>query len=101
MPKLSIKDKIDNLSLIKLLPWLRRRLALIINLIVIVVLVWLLQFSYQNVYQVSIVPRPINESDIIAKRQKVDVDLVNSVILEINSKQSVDTQKLIETPNPF
>ncbi|MFA5134720.1 MAG: hypothetical protein WC505_02915 [Patescibacteria group bacterium] len=58
-------------------------------MVVIVVFIglWLVIFSYRNVYQTVINPPPIDENTIIATRQKVDLVLFETTIDNINKKK--------------
>jgi len=66
---------------------LSRHINYVMVVIVVFIGLWLVIFSYRNVYQTVINPPPIDENTIIATRQKVDLVLFETTIDNINKKK--------------
>ncbi|MFZ6035999.1 MAG: hypothetical protein ACOYUK_02560 [Patescibacteria group bacterium] len=79
---------------------IQRHLNWVIYGVIVIVALWTAYSVYQNVVTVAIVPAAIDPSDIVARRQKVDVDLFNSVIQKHDAKLAAPAL-LPVTPNPF
>jgi len=62
---------------------------------------WLLFFAYQNLYSSIIAPEKIDKSEIIAKRQKVNIELFNLITANINEKATNSAQAINTIPDPF
>ena len=62
---------------------------------------WLLFFAYQNLYSLIIAPGEIDKSEIIAKRQKVNIELFNSITDNISEKAANTTEIINTIPDPF
>lgn len=55
-------------------------------------------FTYQNVYITSIVTKPIDENDIIAKKQKVNLILFEKITTGITEKKDQNNATKVENP---
>ncbi|MCH7492540.1 hypothetical protein IID19_03005 [Patescibacteria group bacterium] len=65
-----------------------------------IILIGLAYFTYNNLYQSVLVPRDIEPSEIVARKQKVNLELFEMVNLRIDKKlnHDINVQKI---PNPF
>lgn len=73
-------------------------LKLILYSFFVLVLLFTLYFTYTNVYKTVISANEIKESEIIAKKQKVDVNLFKEIETKIKSKNDKSINKI---PNIF
>jgi len=80
---------------------LKRRLVLIVYFSIFIIIIWLGYFEYQYLYSTVIAPKEIDQSEIIAKKQKVDLELFNAINEKITDKKSVSDEILQEIKNPF
>ncbi len=78
-----------------------RHLSLILYVFGFMVMLWLGYFSYANLYQTAINPPSIDQAEIIARRQKVNVELFTSMQEHIAAKQSIDPYAFADIDNPF
>ncbi len=67
----------------------------------IITLIWLAFFSYSHVYTSVISPKIIDQSEIIAKRQKVNIKLFNEITAELEAKKSLNPLIINGTTDPF
>lgn len=58
-------------------------------------------FLYTNVYQTLISPTEIDKSEIIAKKQKVNLDLFTDINDKIKAKKSISEEQIGRITNPF
>lgn len=79
---------------------IRRHISLVIYGIFAGYLVAIGYFVYVNIYQTVISPKPIDPGEIIAKRQKVKLDLFQKITDEIQKKHQVPPS-LFTTKDPF
>jgi len=80
---------------------LKQRLGLIIYISIFLVIIWLGYFTYQNLYLTVIAPKEIDQSEIIAKKQKVNLELFNTINQKIVNKKDISSEALLEIKNPF
>ena len=80
---------------------LKDRVGFILYLVIFIIIAWVCYFTYQNIYLVVISPKDINQNEIIAKKQKVDLELFNTISHKINDKKDASDKKLQEIKNPF
>ncbi len=76
-------------------------LRIFLYIINIIILIFLAFIFYTNVYQNIIVPKDINESEIISKKQTINIDLFETINDNITVKQSAPDLPFAETPDPF
>ena len=69
-------------------------LGQIINFFVLLIIVYIGFFLYQNLYTTVINPKPIDKNEVIAKKQKVNINLFNSINSKIINKQTPKTSDL-------
>ncbi len=82
--------------------WPRQHLALIVNVIALLILCWLGYTIYTRVYTVAIAPRPIDQSEIIARRKKIDTTEFQAALDKITDKQTPLTAAQLQSiGNPF
>jgi len=81
--------------------FLYHHLALVLVVVIIVVISWLAYFSYSNLYTTVISPREIKDTEIVSRRQKVDLELFNTINERINEKKEVSNKTLLDIKNPF
>ena len=93
-------NKRSTISIKKIGTYLLRRLFQIIMIISVIILLWLAFFTYNNLYQSVLVPREIESSEIVARKQKVNLDLFETVKVQINKKLNRDIE-IQEISNPF
>lgn len=79
----------------------QRRSRTITSVVLVLGLLWLGYFLYQNVYTVVIQPAEIDKNEIVAKRQKVNLGLFSEVKEDIIHKGVVNVQTLQQLKNPF
>lgn len=58
-------------------------------------------FLYANVYQTLISPAEIDKNEIIAKKQKVNLDLFTTISNTSRAKKEIPTEKIDGIANPF
>lgn len=90
-----------NFSKNKLIKILKDRFGFIVYFIIFVIAAWLCYFSYQNIYLVVISPKDIKQNEIIAKKQKVNIELFNIINEKISDKKGVLNETSLEIKNPF
>ncbi len=82
--------------------WFKRRIAIVVNCIALIVLLWLGTVIYQNVYQTTISPEPIDQSEIIARRKKIQTSQFETALERIKIKeQSTPVSEIESSPDPF
>ncbi|MBI5038091.1 MAG: hypothetical protein HZC01_05315 [Candidatus Kerfeldbacteria bacterium] len=82
--------------------WLKRHIALAVNSVVLILLIILAQFIYTNVYLSVINPEPIDQTEIIARRKKVNTTEFETALNQIQQKQTpTDGRVFKEIANPF
>ncbi|XOU94797.1 MAG: hypothetical protein ACNFW9_01890 [Candidatus Kerfeldbacteria bacterium] len=74
-------------------------LGSIIYSIIVIIFAIVGYFTYQNLYLTSISPKPIDENDIIAKKQKVNLILFEKITTNISEKK--DQNYVVKIPNLF
>lgn len=84
-----------------LLTFLRRYAHLVIYAVIVLVMAWLLYFTYQHLYTSVIQPKEIDPSEIIAKRQKVNLELFNEINQKIKQKKEFSHDSPRNVKNPF
>lgn len=80
---------------------LRRHYKIIVYAFIICTIALLGYFGYQNIYLTIIEPKQIASNEIIAKRQKVNVQLFNQITASIETKKNTNTNSLSTLNNPF
>lgn len=80
---------------------LRRRLGIVIYSCMFMIILWVSWVIFNNVYRVSINPTPIAATEIVARRQKVNITDFNSTLVNIEKKRSVSRQEILSIPNLF
>jgi len=80
---------------------LKHNLKFILYACFILLAAWLLFFAYQNLYSSIIAPGEIDKSEIIAKQQKVNIELFNSITITISEKATNTAGTINEIPDPF
>lgn len=66
-----------------------------------VVLLWILNFAYQNIYLTVIVPEPVDETEIIARRQKVNLELFEMINEKLEARKNPQERDDESMNNPF
>lgn len=89
------------ISLKSLQQTLRHRARLIIYLVILLIISWLVYFTYQNLYSSVIYPKEIDKSEIIAKKRKVNIKLFNEINDTMTKKKEVSEETLRGIDNPF
>ncbi len=79
----------------------RHNLKFIIYACFVLLAAWLLFFGYQNLYSSIIAPEEIDKSEIVAKRQKVNIELFNLITANISKKTTSTTEAITAIPDPF
>ena len=77
------------------------RINIIVYTLIIVIFCLLLFFIYQNLYLTLVAPQDIGQSEITAKRQKVNTELLNAITEEISLKKDASVQELLIIDDPF
>lgn len=80
---------------------LKKYLRLIVLLSMLGVIIWLSNFTYQNVVKTVVLDTEIDETQIVARKQKINVSLFEKITTEINSKKTVDPAPLLDSDDPF
>ena len=78
-----------------------KRYSLIVTVLIVVISAALVYYAYTAIYQVAIAPKEINSSEIIAKKQKVNLSLFNDINNKINAKKEVSDAQINTAKNPF
>lgn len=81
--------------------FLYHHLAIVLVVVIIVVINWLAFFTYSNLYTTVISPREIKDTEIVSRKQKVDLELFNTINERINNKKEVSSRALLNIKNPF
>ena len=79
----------------------RHNLKFILYSCLVLLAAWLLFFAYQNLYSSIIAPGEIDKSEIIAKRQKVNIELFNSIADNFSKKGTNNAEAVNTIPDPF
>ena len=87
--------KLENIDIKKITS---KYLGIIIYAIITIIFCVVGYFTYQNVYLTSISPKPIDENEIIAKKQKVNLILFEKITNNIAVKKSTSTTTNITNP---
>jgi len=81
--------------------YLLNRISIIVYIVIILVICWLIYFTYINLYQVSLNPKEINEDEIFSRKEKVNLELFNTISKNLNNKKESISELTPETKNPF
>ncbi|MFA6098513.1 MAG: hypothetical protein WCV50_00245 [Patescibacteria group bacterium] len=85
----------------KIKKYLLKHLNLLLILIISIISIGIIYFINVNIYKIVIAPEEIPKNEIIAKKQKVNIDLFNEISLEISNKKAASTDALQNLRNPF
>jgi len=77
-----------NISIKSVIKVIKLNISRIILVGIIITLLWLIYFTYQNLYPTIFNPQEIDKNEIIARKQKVNIELFNEINQEINQKQT-------------
>ena len=92
---------LKTISQLKFAKIILRNIYNIVFLILILLIFWLLFFLYQNLYEVVIVPKPIESTTLQAKQPKINIEKFNSVTEKLELKKDASLEDLSGIRNPF
>ena len=80
---------------------IKNNLKLIVYLISLIIIAWFAYYNYNTLYSNIIAQKEIDKSEIIAKKQKVNIDLLNKINTNIIEKKESLEQYNQEILSPF
>lgn len=86
---------------IKLFKIIIKNVYNIIFIILLLLIIWLIYFLYQNLYQVIIIPKPIQNIELQAKQAKINLNLYNGVTQKLDQKKQTKIEDLSGVGNHF
>lgn len=90
-----------NEALKKITLFLKNHLNWVFVSLWVIVIAWLVYFTYQNYYLTIYLPKAIPDNEIIAKKQKVNINLFNQINDKIKLRNSVNSANQDNFKNPF
>jgi len=73
----------------------------VVIIIIFFVFVWLIYFIYQNLYQTIINPEEIKSEEIIAKEEKINLQLFDDITKKLENKKQPSQTDYNKLTNPF
>lgn len=92
---------IKSITEIKLFKIILKNIYHIVFAILILLIIWLLYFLYQNLFQVIIYPKPIENPQLQARQAKINLNLFNGVTQKLEQKKQTKIEDLSGMRNPF
>lgn len=72
-----------------------------IIIIILIIFIWLIYFIYQNLYQTIINPKPIKSEEIMARQEKINIQLFEEVTKKLEEKRQPGKENISTLNNPF
>jgi len=73
----------------------------VVIVIIFFVFVWLIYFIFQNLYQTIINPKEIKSEEVIAKEEKINLQLFDDVTKKLENKKQPSQTDYNKLTNPF
>jgi cell division protein FtsL len=74
---------------------------LIILTLIMLAFAWMVYFIFTSIYRTTINPPEINKNEIVAKKQKVNLDLFTAINEKIKQKKAISDDLIKNIKNPW